>query len=172
MIALLRPWWLIESGARVLVRILWTLHLRPRVGNNTLFLRGPLRLAWPSRDALFRAHSWLAGFALGMAIAETAQSSLTRWLFGSRFEGAAVLLGPLLGVLAGAFVAAGTLLPDDVAGKFSTEFFEAMAARGATVEQAMLSARSVTLRSHPKVNTWAAYQAYGDPDYRFPLPGA
>ena len=77
-IALLRPWWLIESGARVLVRILWPLHLRPRVGNNTLLLRGPLRLAWPSRDALFRAHGWLAGFALGMAIAETAQSSLTR----------------------------------------------------------------------------------------------
>ena len=69
-------------------------------------------------------------------------------------------------------VAAGTLLPDDVAGQFSKEFFEAMATRGATVEQAMLSARSLTLRSHPKLNTWSAYQVYGDPDYRFPLASA
>ena len=47
-----------------------------------------------------------------------------------------------------------------------------MAARGATVEQAMLFARTATVRSHPKLNTWAAYQVYGDPDYRFSLPSA
>lgn len=105
-IALLRPWWLIERGARVFAHGLWISHLRRRPGDASIFLRGPLlRPVWPLRDAFFRAHGWLAGFALGVAIAETAQSSLAQWLFGSRFEGAAVLIGPLLGVLAGAFVA-------------------------------------------------------------------
>ena len=105
-IALLRPWWLLESGSRVFAHGLWISHLRRRPGDATIFLRGPLlRPVWPLRDAFFRAHGWLAGFALGAAIAEIAQSSLAQWLFGSRFEGAAVLIGPLLGVLAGAFVA-------------------------------------------------------------------
>lgn len=104
-IALLRPWWLLESSARGLARILQFVRLRRRAGDTTLLLRGPLRLAWPLRDTLFRAQGWLAGFALGVALGGAAQSSFTQSLFGSRFEGAAVLLGPLLGVLAGAFVA-------------------------------------------------------------------
>lgn len=104
-IALLRPWSLIESGARVFARVLRVANLRRRTGDTTLLLRGPMRLAWPLRDALFRAHGWLAGFALGVALGGAAQSSSAQWLFGSRFEGAAVLLGPLIGVLAGAFVA-------------------------------------------------------------------
>ena len=104
-IALLRPWWMLESSARAFAQWPWLSNLWRRAGDTTLFLRSPLRLAWPLRDALFRAHGWLAGFAFGVAIAETAQSSLARWLFGSRFEGAAMLIGPLLGVLAGAFVA-------------------------------------------------------------------
>lgn len=34
----------------------------------------------------------------------------------------------------------------------------------------MLSARTATVRSHPKLNTWSTYQVYGDSYYRSPLP--
>ncbi len=63
-----------------------------------------------------------------------------------------------------AVVAAAWVVNDDAAQTFAREFYAAML-EGQPFGQAMLRARQATHRRHDMVNTWAAYQAYGDPDF-------
>jgi hypothetical protein len=61
---------------------------------------------------------------------------------------------------------------DDSAAKtFARKFYAAML-DGEPFGEAVRLARSETYATHGGVNTWGAYQCYGDPDYRLTLePG-
>ncbi|MEZ5537295.1 MAG: CHAT domain-containing protein [Thiolinea sp.] len=61
-------------------------------------------------------------------------------------------------------VAAGWAVNDDAALTFSGTFFEAFTS-GDTFGKAIFKARRKTYEMHPGLNTWGAYQAYGDPNY-------
>lgn len=64
-----------------------------------------------------------------------------------------------------AVVAAGWVVNDAAASSFASTFHEAMLA-GQTFAQAVLAARQQTYQQFPGLNTWGAYQAYGDERYR------
>lgn len=64
-----------------------------------------------------------------------------------------------------AIVAAGWAVRDDLAKDFATTFYTQMLA-GEPFGDAVTAARVAVWQSAPGSNTWAAYQAYGDPDYR------
>jgi tetratricopeptide (TPR) repeat protein len=68
-----------------------------------------------------------------------------------------------------AVVAAAWKVSDGAARTFAITFYEGLMA-GKPFGVAVLEARQRTDQKHPNTNTWAAYQAYGDPDYRFRLP--
>jgi hypothetical protein len=70
-----------------------------------------------------------------------------------------------------AVVAAGWAVRDDAALTFAQAFYEEML-HGATFGRALKSARLRTWRKVPDANTWGAYQAYGDPDFRLNPRGA
>lgn len=63
-------------------------------------------------------------------------------------------------------VAAGWAVDDVAAQVFSTHFFAQMADAGAPFADAVLSARRQARHECPQRNTWGAYQAYGDPQFR------
>ncbi|MBR0565108.1 CHAT domain-containing protein [Azoarcus sp. L1K30] len=63
-------------------------------------------------------------------------------------------------------VAAGWEVRDDAAKLFATTFFEQMLEHGASFGDAVHRARDTTFNAHRDCNTWGAYQAYGDPDFR------
>jgi len=65
-----------------------------------------------------------------------------------------------------AVVAAGWAVRDDAANVFARTFYDEMLS-GATFGDALKDARRRTWQRYPDCNTWGAYQAYGDPDYRF-----
>jgi triacylglycerol esterase/lipase EstA (alpha/beta hydrolase family)/tetratricopeptide (TPR) repeat protein len=64
-----------------------------------------------------------------------------------------------------AVVASGWAVRDDAALVFAQAFYDAMLG-GATFGRALQTARERTWTQYPDVNTWGAYQAYGDPDFR------
>ncbi len=64
-----------------------------------------------------------------------------------------------------AVVAAGWAVDDAAAAQFAATFYERMLA-GSTFGRAVLAARRRIYHDHPRVNTWGAYQCYGDPDFR------
>ncbi|MFM7072586.1 MAG: CHAT domain-containing protein, partial [Planctomycetota bacterium] len=64
-----------------------------------------------------------------------------------------------------AIVAAGWAVRDDLAKEFATTFYRSML-DGEPFGHAVKDARSAVWQSASDSNTWAAYQAYGDPDYR------
>ncbi|HSB80347.1 MAG TPA: CHAT domain-containing protein [Candidatus Methylomirabilis sp.] len=64
-----------------------------------------------------------------------------------------------------AVVAAGWAVDDGAAKTFAHKFYDAML-EGVPFGEAVRLARSETYQRHPGVNTWGAYQCYGDPDYR------
>ena len=70
-----------------------------------------------------------------------------------------------------AVVAPGWAVDDDGAAEFSETFFAALA-EGQRFEDAVAAARVTTFRTAPALTTWAAYQAWGDPDYRLLPPPA
>ncbi|GLT23435.1 hypothetical protein GCM10007933_29010 [Zoogloea oryzae] len=70
-----------------------------------------------------------------------------------------------------AVVAPGWAVDDDGAAEFSETFFAALA-EGQRFEDAVAAARQATFRTAPALTTWAAYQAWGDPDYRLLPPPA
>ena len=71
-----------------------------------------------------------------------------------------------------AVVAPGWSVDDLGAATFSESFFTALAG-GSRFEDAMDAARQATARAAPELNTWVAYQAWGDPDYQLlPAPGS
>ena len=69
-----------------------------------------------------------------------------------------------------AVVAAGWAVRDDAALVFAEKFYDEML-NGATFGRALMQARTTTWRRFPDSNTWGAYQAYGDPDFRLVLLG-
>lgn len=70
-----------------------------------------------------------------------------------------------------AVVAPGWAVDDDGAAEFSETFFAALS-EGQRFEDAVAAARVTTFRTAPQATTWAAYQAWGDPDYRLLPPPA
>jgi tetratricopeptide (TPR) repeat protein len=64
-----------------------------------------------------------------------------------------------------AVVAAGWAVRDDAANGFAKTFYTAML-NGATFGNALQEARKGTWAQYRDCNTWGAYQAYGDPDFR------
>ena len=64
-----------------------------------------------------------------------------------------------------AVVAAGWAVRDDAALAFSRVFYEQML-EGQTFGRALQEARCRVWQQFPDCNTWGAYQAYGDPDFR------
>ena len=69
-----------------------------------------------------------------------------------------------------AVIAAGWAVDDLAALTFADRFYHAML-KGETFGNATHYARKETENNHPSYNTWAAYQCYGDPDYRFHKDG-
>jgi len=65
-----------------------------------------------------------------------------------------------------AVVAAGWAVRDDAALEFARVFYEQML-EGQTFGRALQEARRRCWQQFPDCNTWGAYQAYGDPDFRF-----
>jgi tetratricopeptide (TPR) repeat protein len=63
-----------------------------------------------------------------------------------------------------AVIAAGWAVDDDAAATFAAELYARMLA-GETFGRAVLHARQAVRDRHPGVNTWGAYQCYGDPDF-------
>lgn len=63
-------------------------------------------------------------------------------------------------------VAAGWAVDDGAALTFSRRFFQAMVREGESFADALQAARQQCLAEHPGLNTWGAYQAYGDPQFR------
>jgi pimeloyl-ACP methyl ester carboxylesterase len=66
-----------------------------------------------------------------------------------------------------AVVAAGWAVDDGAAKTFATRFYGEML-EGECFGEAVRRAREEAWRSHRAVNTWGAYQAYGDERYQFP----
>ncbi|GAA2481665.1 CHAT domain-containing protein [Terrabacter carboxydivorans] len=64
-----------------------------------------------------------------------------------------------------AVVACGWAVDDGAASTFATTLYDRMLS-GLTFGEALSAARWQTWNDFPAVNTWGAYQCYGDPDYR------
>ncbi len=64
-----------------------------------------------------------------------------------------------------AVVAAGWAVRDDAALSFARVFYEQML-DGQSFGRSLQEARSLIWQQFPDCNTWGAYQAYGDPDFR------
>ena len=63
-------------------------------------------------------------------------------------------------------VAEGALYDPDAASVLAVAFFEALALKNATFEEALHLARVQTHARTSRVETWAAYQGWGDAGYR------
>ena len=61
-------------------------------------------------------------------------------------------------------IAAGWAVEDEAAQTFSTQFYDKLLS-GASLGQAVLSARRKTYNKYSGFNTWGAYQCYGDPSF-------
>lgn len=66
-------------------------------------------------------------------------------------------------------IAAGWAVDDAAALKFAEVFYEHMTS-GAAFGEAVKAARKAVYKEYNYTNTWGAYQAYGDPYYRFRKP--
>ncbi|HYR03020.1 MAG TPA: CHAT domain-containing protein, partial [Syntrophobacteria bacterium] len=64
-----------------------------------------------------------------------------------------------------AVIAAGWAVDDGAAATFARTFYDSML-QGLKFGEAVKLCRKETYDRHPSVNTWGAYQCYGDPDYR------
>lgn len=62
-------------------------------------------------------------------------------------------------------IAAGWAVDDTAACTFSNTFFKQFVGKGKAFGDAVFEARKQTYKMHPHLNTWGAYQAYGDPNY-------
>ena len=69
-----------------------------------------------------------------------------------------------------AVIAAGWTVDDQAASTFATQFYQQFL-DGVAFGEAVRVAREVTFQNHQHVNTWGAYQCYGDPGYRFTNAG-
>lgn len=69
-----------------------------------------------------------------------------------------------------AVVCAGWAVDDAAASTFASTFYERML-EGESFGRAVQQARMRTYMEHPGVNTWGAYQCYGDPDFQLVADG-
>ncbi len=83
---------------------------------------------------------------------------------------AANIAGQFMRLGVRAVVAAGWAVEDGAAKTFAQAFYREMLS-GATFGEAVHTARGETYDGHPGVNTWGAYQCYGDPSYRLNTEG-
>ena len=84
-------------------------------------------------------------------------------------EFAANIAGQFISMGARCVVASGWEVDDRAAVTFATEFYRRIL-RGETFGDSVKWARRLTWESHPRVNTWGAYQCYGDPGWRLEQP--
>ncbi|NOQ45659.1 MAG: CHAT domain-containing protein, partial [Desulfobulbaceae bacterium] len=82
-----------------------------------------------------------------------------------RYHLAANLASQLIEQGVRAVIAAGWAVDDAAALTFAQRFY-AVFLNGACFGEAVKEARAATQKEHPTVNTWGAYQCYGDPGYR------
>jgi CHAT domain-containing protein len=83
-----------------------------------------------------------------------------RATFASGIAGALITIGVRC------IVAAGWAVDDDAAAEFASTFYDSLM-RGERFIDAVGDARFAAWDRHRGVNTWAAYQCYGDPDWRY-----
>ncbi|MFT3759773.1 CHAT domain-containing protein [Thauera sp.] len=83
----------------------------------------------------------------------------------SRSDLAASTAEALIAIGVRCVVAAGWAVNDGPAKLFAETFYQALLNRRSFIE-AVGDARELTWRRHPGSNTWAAYQCYGDPEWR------
>jgi tetratricopeptide (TPR) repeat protein len=86
-------------------------------------------------------------------------------LIGNRHKLAANVAAQFIRMGVKAIVAAGWAVDDGAAKTFAQKFYAAML-DGCLFGEAVRKAREEAYQNHPGVNTWGAYQCYGDPDYR------
>jgi CHAT domain-containing protein len=83
-----------------------------------------------------------------------------------RPEFASSVAAALIAIGVRCVIAAGWAVDDDAAAVFAEAFYASLL-RGNRFIDAVDEARRATYESSPHVNTWAAYQCYGDPDWVF-----
>jgi CHAT domain-containing protein len=98
-----------------------------------------------------------------LGAADTAQLLNTRY---DRAEFASGVAGALIAIGVRCVVAAGWAVDDDAATTFAEEFYRSLL-RGNRFIVAVGEARAAARERSPHLNTWAAYQCYGDPDWVF-----
>ena len=74
--------------------------------------------------------------------------------------------GELIKIGVRCVIAAGWAVDDEAAGVFAEAFYASLL-RGNRFIDAVDEARKAAYRQNPNINTWAAYQCYGDPDWIF-----
>ena len=95
--------------------------------------------------------------------ADSGQLLNTRY---DRADFASGVAGALIAIGVRCVVAAGWAVDDDAASVFAEEFYRSLL-RGSRFIEAVGEARAAARERSPNVNTWAAYQCYGDPDWVF-----
>jgi len=98
-----------------------------------------------------------------LGAADAAQLLNTRY---DRAEFASGVAGALIAIGVRCVVAAGWAVDDDAATTFAEEFYRSLL-RGNRFIVAVGEARAAARERSPHLNTWAAYQCYGDPDWVF-----
>jgi hypothetical protein len=88
-----------------------------------------------------------------------------------RPERAATIASALIRIGVRCVIATGWAVDDDAAERFAQEFYQRLSA-GQSFLEATSEAREIIWREFPGSNTWAAYQCYGDPDWRYRLDGS
>jgi hypothetical protein len=90
----------------------------------------------------------------------------TQLLSYDRASFASGVAGALIEIGVRCVVAAGWAVDDDAASAFAEAFYTSLL-RGNRFIDAVHDARTAAYEHGPRVNTWAAYQCYGDPDWVF-----
>jgi hypothetical protein len=98
-----------------------------------------------------------------LGAADSSQLLNTRY---DRADFASGVAGALIAIGVRCVVAAGWAVDDDAASVFAEEFYRSLL-RGSRFIVAVGEARAAARERSPNVNTWAAYQCYGDPDWVF-----
>jgi CHAT domain-containing protein len=98
-----------------------------------------------------------------LGAADAAQLLNTRY---DRAEFASGVAGALIAIGVRCVVAAGWAVDDDAATVFAEEFYRSLL-RGNRFIVAVGDARAAARERSPHLNTWAAYQCYGNPDWVF-----
>ncbi|MBR0565110.1 CHAT domain-containing protein [Azoarcus sp. L1K30] len=96
-------------------------------------------------------------------------SGATETGHGVKTSGSTSMVGELLRMGVDCVLAPAWAVSDEGASIWSQRLFEQLA-NGADLETASLAARVAALERAPNETTWAAYQVWGDPDFRLTQP--